>query len=102
MEKSQYWNQVGDNREFPTANPDQLAEGKVGVGMDDKGMLESALNKLTKQEKWLVINYFGIFGNPHSTYQELGTRMKVSRQAAALRVSKTVRKLRKYIRRMEI
>ncbi len=102
MEGSKYWESVNDNQEFVTSNPDLLAAPKQSSNMEDKGLLESGLSKLTIQQRWLIVNYFGVFGHTHKTYQELATELNISRQAVAKQVRFAIRKLRKSIRKMGI
>lgn len=101
MEGSKYWNSVGDNREYSTSNPDMLASPEPALSVSDRGLLETALNQLNKEQKWLIVNHFGIFGHQPVSYQKLGKKLWISRQAVAKRIHFSIRKLRKIIRRLE-
>ena len=101
MQGSKYWDRVGDNKEYVTSNPALLAGPEESTKMENNSLLEVALSKLTEQQKWLIINYFGIFGHGHMTYNELGTHLRISRQATTKRVHVAIHRLRKFIRKME-
>ncbi len=91
MEGSKYWSWVerhnpsdGKNISEPLkANPDSLPEKEKGLSMEDRETLEVALNNLSNDQKFLLIQHFGLAGKYAVSLRELAGQLRMSKSTLA-------------------
>lgn len=75
-------------------NVNDILPNKSAEISNNKKILSSLLNRLTRREKLIVSRRFGLNDNDFNTLQELGTRYKVSRERIRQVEEKALKKLR--------
>lgn len=89
-----------DDGELPEANPDVLPEPDKMKEFEASSWLEDALQKLTAQERYLIISHFGLFKAPLKTYRELGEDLDLTHGMIQKSLKKALRKLRRWMLRL--
>ncbi len=100
-DKRSYWNGVS-GMEPAEANPDCLPGTDSLDHVENNGWLEAGLGELAAVDKELIVNYYGLFKNPHLTYRELGEKFTLSVSSVQKRIKRALKKLRRNLIKLNL